>query len=91
MELITVKEAALKWNVSERRVQKLCSDGRVKGATKFGISWMIPKHAVLPTLKNQEDPYLPMPKRTPFLDMTNIYNQKGEMFVFNNVNEIIKK
>ena len=90
MELITVKEAALKWNVSERRVQKLCSDGRVKGATKFGISWMIPKHAVLPTLKNQEDPYLPMPKRTPFLDMTNIYNEAGaadkcgEMLINNN-------
>ena len=54
MDLISVREAALKWNVSERRVQKLCSDGRVKGAMKFGVSWMIPAHAVLPTLKNHE-------------------------------------
>ncbi len=78
MDLITVKEAASKWNISERRVQKLCSDGRVKGAYKFGASWMIPKTAVLPTNKNSETPNLPMPKRTPFLDMTNIYNEPGQ-------------
>ena len=77
MDLITVKEAAAKWNVSERRVQKLCSDGRIMGAIKFGISWMIPKTAVLPTHKSRETPTLPMPKRTPFLDMTNIFNEAG--------------
>ena len=77
MDLITVKEAASKWNVSERRVQKLCSDGRIKGACKFGISWMIPKTAVLPTQNKSDKPVLPMPKRTPFLDMTNIYNEIG--------------
>ena len=76
MDLITVKEAALKWNVSERRVQKLCSDKRVKGAIKFGKSWMIPADAILPTLiKNNTN--LPLPKKTPFLDMTNIYHEAG--------------
>mgnify|MGYP003294260883 CR=1 FL=1 len=77
MNLITVKEAAEKWNVSERRVQKLCNDGRIKGAIRFGRAWMIPNTAVLPTHKKDEEPHLAMPKRTPFLDMTNIYNQKG--------------
>lgn len=76
--MITVKEAANKWNVSERRVQKLCSDGRIRGAYKFGVSWMIPATAVLPTLKNDEKPTMPMPKKTPFLDMTNIYNEPGK-------------
>ena len=75
--LITVKQAAEKWNVSERRVQKLCNDGRIKGATRFGRAWMIPSTAVLPTHKKDEAPHLAMPKKTPFLDMTNIYNQKG--------------
>ena len=75
--LITVKQAAKKWNVSERRVQKLCNDGRIKGATRFGRAWMIPSTAVLPTHSKDEKPHLAMPKRTPFLDMTNIYNQKG--------------
>ena len=75
--MITVKQAAIKWKVSERRVQKLCNDGRIKGAVKFGRSWMIPSQAVLPTRSKNEEPHLAMPKRTPFLDMTNIYNQKG--------------
>ena len=78
MNLITVKEAASKWNVSERRVQKLCSDGRIKGATRFGQAWMIPSHAVLPSKNHNEEPTLPMPKKTPFLDMTNIYNEIGK-------------
>ena len=76
-KLITVKEASLKWGVSERRVQKLCNDGRIKGATRFGRAWMIPSTAVLPTHKKDEVPHLAMPKRTPFLDMTNIYNESG--------------
>ena len=78
MKLISVKDAASKWNVSERRVQKLCSDGRVAGATKFGISWMIPETAILPTRKISDKPSLPLPKRTPFLDMTNIYCEVGK-------------
>ena len=40
---------------------------------------MIPSSAVLPTLKqNEEHPTLPMPRKTPFLDMTNVYNEKGK-------------
>ena len=73
--MISVKEAAKKWNVSERRVQKLCNDGRVKGAIKFGRVWMIPPHAVLPKQNKNEKPHLAMPRKTPFLDMTNIYNE----------------
>lgn len=75
--MISVKQAAEKWKVSERRVQKLCNDGRIKGAVKFGKMWMIPSYAVLPTHSKDEKPHLAMPKRTPFLDMTSIYNQKG--------------
>lgn len=47
-EYITVKDAALKWNLSERRVQKLCEERRIQGAMKFGHSWMIPKSAIKP-------------------------------------------
>ena len=78
MDLITVKEAALKWGVSERRVQKLCNDGRIMGALRFGRAWMIPNTAVLPTHSKDEIPHLAMPKKTPFLDMTNINNKKGK-------------
>ena len=42
---ISVKEAAKKWEISERRIQKLCEDGRIEGVERFGRSWMIPKHS----------------------------------------------
>ena len=37
----TVKEAALRLGVSERRVRKQVRDGRVRGATKAGSEWLI--------------------------------------------------
>lgn len=79
MNYITVKEAAKKWNVSTRRVQVLCSQDRIKGAYRFGKSWMIPSTAVLPNARRkEEEPHLPMPRKSPFLDMTNLYNKAGE-------------
>lgn len=42
MEYITIQEAAQKWNVSERRIQVLCTSGRLPGAQKFGRQWAIP-------------------------------------------------
>ena len=74
MELMTVKQAAIKWKVSERRVQKLCSDGRVIGAIKLAGSWMIPSNSISPTKINSN---ILMPKKTPFLDMTNLYSEPG--------------
>jgi len=78
MDYITVKEAAQKWGVTARRVQALCSQNRIKGAYRFGRSWMIPERAVLPSsAKADEDPHLPMPKKSPFLDMTDLYDEPG--------------
>lgn len=56
MDYISVKEAALKWEISERRIQKLCEENRIGGTQKFGRSWMIPKTAEKPTdLRKKED------------------------------------
>ena len=78
MEYITVKEAAERWQVTPRRVQYLCSQNRIKGAYRFGKSWMIPTKAVLPNARSKyEEPTLPMPRKSPFLDMTNLYNRAG--------------
>ena len=78
MDFITVKEAAEKWEVSPRRVQILCSQDRVKGAYRFGKSWMIPSTAILPNARRKEEsPTLPMPRKSPFLDMTNLYDRAG--------------
>ena len=39
---VTVKEAASRLGVSERRVRKLARDGRMRGAIKAGSEWLIP-------------------------------------------------
>ena len=39
---VTVKEAASRLGVSERRVRQLARNGRVRGATKAGAEWLIP-------------------------------------------------
>ena len=48
MEFITASQAAQKWGISQRRVQILCSKGRIKGVFKLGEAWAIPAEAVKP-------------------------------------------
>ncbi len=49
MKYIGVKEAAKKWNISDRRVRLMCSEGRIEGAIKLEWSWAIPEDTVKPT------------------------------------------
>ena len=51
MECLTSSEAAKKWGISSRRVTLLCNEGRVDGAVKKGLMWLIPEKA-----KKPEDP-----------------------------------
>ena len=39
---VTVREAAARLGVSERRVRQLARDGRFRGAVKAGAEWLIP-------------------------------------------------
>ncbi len=66
MEYITVREAAQKWNISERLVQKYCVTGRVAGAKKFGNAWGIPYGAAKPEdpRKSQQSPAAPRRRQT---------------------------
>lgn len=48
MEYISAPDAAKKWGVSERRVQKLCEENRIAGVMKFSRMWLIPKDAGKP-------------------------------------------
>lgn len=48
MKYITASQAAEKWCISQRRVQILCSEGRIKGVFKLGDAWAIPDNAVKP-------------------------------------------
>ncbi|QSX04792.1 DNA-binding protein [Sedimentibacter sp. zth1] len=48
MEYMTAQDAANKWGITRRRVQILCSEGRIKGATKMANLWVLPKDAEKP-------------------------------------------
>ena len=48
MEFITVKQAAEKWNLSERRLQTMCNERVIPGVVKFGHAWAIPVDAEKP-------------------------------------------
>jgi len=49
MEYISTAQAAEKWGISERRVQRLCEDGRIEGVFRFSRVWAIPQDAPKPT------------------------------------------
>lgn len=44
----SVKETAKKWELSERRVQILCSNNRIQGVIRINRMWLIPKDAEKP-------------------------------------------
>lgn len=48
MDFMTTKEAAGKWELTERMVQYHCKAGRIEGAVKVGAMWLIPKDAQKP-------------------------------------------
>lgn len=48
MDYISVGDAAKKWGISERRIQKLCEENRIPGVVRFSRMWMIPIDAEKP-------------------------------------------
>ena len=48
MEYLSIKQTAEKWGLSVRRVNTLCIEGRIPGATKIGSFWVIPVDAEKP-------------------------------------------
>ena len=91
MEYIRASEAAERWGISVHRVQELCKNGKIEGAVRFGRDWMIPEGAQKPAdgrrkskldaegAGNGEKPgfNMPMPRKTPFLHMTDLYSVPG--------------
>lgn len=48
MDYLSIKQLSEKWGISKRRIQTLCSTGRIPGAKKVGYSWIIPGDAEKP-------------------------------------------
>ncbi len=93
MEYIKASEAAERWGISAHRVQELCKHGKIDGAIRFGRDWMIPNDAKKPAdgRKKKEETVkkdgvftdtslfnMPMPRKSPFLHMTDLYHTAGK-------------
>ena len=54
MDYLSAKEVAEKWNISRRRVQLLCEEGRIEGAFKLSDVWVIPKDSTKPADRRKQ-------------------------------------
>lgn len=84
MDYLKIDEVAARWGISPRRLQTLCAQGKIEGATRFGRAWMIPKGCPKPAdgrtkaaRTEQLFKDMPMPRKTPFLHLTSLYNTPG--------------
>lgn len=53
-EYMTAQQAAEKWNVSLRWVQRLCKENRIDGAININRVWLIPKEVEKPIDKRRK-------------------------------------
>lgn len=53
-EYMTAQEAAEKWEVSIRWVQRLCKENRINGVVYLSRVWLIPKSAKKPADKRRK-------------------------------------
>jgi len=49
MNYISIKDASISWNLSERRIRTLCNEGRIPGAKKEGKFWLVPENTKKPS------------------------------------------
>ena len=49
IDYLTIQQTSEKWGISVRRISKLCNEGRVEGAVKFGNTWAIPPETEKPS------------------------------------------
>ena len=84
MDYLKIDEVAKEWGVSPRRIQKMCLDGKIDGAVRFGRAWMLPKDVKKPadgrTKASRTEisvENMPFPKNTPFLYMSELYSIPG--------------
>ena len=89
MEYMTTKQAAEKWNISDRRIRTLCKEGKIKGLVQCGKVYQIPVNTQKPIdgriKKNEAYKYLKWNNDVIGLIDEN-YNVK---FIKNNFNDVI--
>lgn len=75
MDIMSIKEASEKWNISERRINALCNGSRLDGAKKIAGVWLLPANAEKPCDKRI--------KTGKYINWRNKNNMKREDFESN--------
>lgn len=55
MNISLPRKRQKKWGISERRVQKLCEEGRIPGVARISRMWLIPKDAKSPLIGGEKN------------------------------------
>ena len=48
MKYLSTKDTSEKWGIGQRRIQILCANERIPGASLVGNTWIIPENAEKP-------------------------------------------
>lgn len=56
MDYLPIQELSNRWNISKRRIQILCKEGRIAGAKMIGNMWVIPVDAKRPNDARTKSP-----------------------------------
>jgi len=48
LDYISVEQTSEKWEISKRRIQKLCEENRIDGVIRLVRSWAIPRDTAKP-------------------------------------------
>lgn len=88
MNFLTVKQFSEIWQISERRIIKLCTENRIPGAIKNGKSWSIPENAIKPADKrNNVFQYINTEKRIAIINLSD--ELKGIVSLLNHSGYIV--
>lgn len=59
MELISIKQFAEKYGISERTARNYCASGKIEGAQQIGKTWSVPADAIIPE-RSHRHPSFPL-------------------------------
>ena len=82
---IRIGSVADEWGITSRRIQAMCASGRIEGAVRVGREWFIPRNTPKPAdgrtkaAKREADRDMPLPRKTPFLYMSDLYHSTGSI------------
>ena len=77
MEYVSIKQISEKWGICARRVQTLCTEGRIEGAQRVGHQWIIPADELIDNAERGQYEFH-IGKYTPLIEYIKSKNENGE-------------